>query len=195
MDNAFVGKGHGYETGSMGRCTAFDGYEVIANPLGGRDEAGRSQRKGGVFHCDYSSHSIALAVRKGGIVPARHDELYILMQHGGGREVLRIPTFYDHGEFRAMLLSMPEPLLYATLYTIYNAADNARSQGVRETQHKWAEAFVDNRIRRKRSRGQVTVSVETPFERDLRTGKANPSAVAIDTATGEMTPVDEPRAA
>jgi hypothetical protein len=30
MERAFIVKGHGYETGSMGRCTAFDGFDIIA---------------------------------------------------------------------------------------------------------------------------------------------------------------------
>lgn len=195
MQDVFVGKGHGYEKSDRGRCTAFDDYEIIAEPMGGFDQAGRDSRCGGVFMCDYQSHMIKLAVRKGGVIPSRSDELYILMHHGGGREVLHIPTFYDRGAFRETLLAMPEPVMYATLYTIYQTASQARDQAQKETSRKWGEAFLDNRIRRKRSRGRVTVSVETPFERDLRTGKAKPSAIAIDVATGEITPVDEPQAA
>jgi hypothetical protein len=186
MDTIFVGKGHGYETGSRGRCTAFDGFEIIAAPMGGTDA---------VFRCDYQSHSIRLAVRAETRLGDRPGDLYILMQHGGGREVLRIPTFYDHGEFREALLAMPEAVQYATLYTMYEIASQAGAQRAGETRREWGEAFLDGRIRRKRSRGRITLTVETPFERDLRTGKVSPTTVAIDVATGEVTPVDEPQAA
>lgn len=191
MQTIFVRTGHGYETGSRGRCTAFDGFDVIANPMGGTDGASREARCGGVFKCDYQSHSIRLAVMSGTNPEARHADLYILMQHGGGREVLRIPTFYDHGAFREALLAMPEPVQYATLYTIYEVASQGAAQRAGETRREWAEAFLDGRIRRKRSKGRITVSVETPFERDLRTGKAAPSAVSIDMSTGHVEPVEE----
>lgn len=195
MDTIFVGKGHGYETGSRGRCTAFDGFKIIAAPMGGTDAAGRASRCGGVFRCDYQSHSIRLAMRAEARLGDRPGDLYILMQHGGGREVLRIPTFYDHGAFREALLAMPEPVQYATLYTMYEIASQAGAQRAGETRREWGEAFLDGRIRRKRSKGRITLTVETPFERDLRTGKVSPTTVAIDVATGEVTPVDEPQAA
>jgi hypothetical protein len=111
--------------------------------------------------------------------------LFILMENGGGRSVLLLPMIYDQGAARDALLSLPESVLYAVLYSAWQAADNARSEAQNGTAQQWAEAYQDGRIRKRRRAGRVSVYVETPFERDLRTGKAKPSRVAIDMATGE----------
>jgi hypothetical protein len=193
MDQAFIRKGDGYERGSRtgedGRCTAFDGFTVIAAPLAGQDAAGRESR---VFRgerpgsgCDYSSHEIKLAT------DGFERGLYILMQHGGGREVLRLPDFYGAGlvDNRAALLAMPERQLYAMLYMIWQAAGNARQQATDRTAVKWRDAFLDGRIRKSRPKGgYFRVSIESESERDLRLGKARPSRIAIDVATGEAMP-------
>lgn len=184
MTSAFIRKGHGYENPSPGSgyepCTAFDGFDVIASPMGGFDRAAREGRCGGPFNCDYQSHAIQLATDKSG------SGLYILMQHGGGREVLKIPEFYDRGALLAQILALSEPLQYALLYTIHATADNARREAQGQTAQRWADAFNDGRIRKRRRAGRVSVYVETEFERDLRKGIVRPSAVAIDTATGEV---------
>lgn len=196
MENAFIRKGHGYEVTAtlnshLERCTAFDGFEVIASPLGGFDNASRESRvwkaEGASYGVTYGSHAIQLAIDVGDLPRG----LYILMQNGCGREVLRIGTGPHWRAMRDALLAMPERLLYSFLYSIWSTADSARSQAAATTQTKWAQAFVDGRIRKRRSAGRVTISVETPFEKDLRTGKAKPGRVAIDTATGEVSPVGE----
>lgn len=191
MSDVFIAKGHGYEIGSRGRCTAFDGYTVIANPMGGNDAAGRASRCGGPFRCDYQSHVIQLATRdadhrREGAEP----DLYILMHHGGGREVLRIPSFADRGAFAAALLAMPEAVQYATLYTMYSIASEAARQEGARTRTEWGMAILEKRIRTKRKGGRTTVSVETQFEKDLRLGIVKPTAVSIDIATGQIEPVD-----
>ena len=82
MDNALIRTGHGYETGSRGRCEAFDGITILARPLGGFSNEDRESR---VFPSKdgpgttYGSHSIALGEREGG-----RGELLILMQNGVG---------------------------------------------------------------------------------------------------------------
>ena len=185
MQGAFIRKGHGYENPSPGSgyepCTAFDGFDVIASPMGGFDRVAREGRCGGPFKCDYSSHAIKLAQDSFG------RGLYILMQHGGGREVLQVRDFYDHGALKAAILAMPEPVQYAMLYTLFETADNARREAESATAGKWAHAYQDGRIRKRRRAGRVSIYVETEFERDLRTGKARPGRVAINTATGEAT--------
>lgn len=185
MQSAFIRKGHGYENPSPGSgyepCTAFDGFTIIANPMGGNDRAGREGRCGGPFRCDYQSHVIRLARDSFG------RGLYILMENGSGREVLQVPQFYDHGALEAAILAMPEPLQYGLLYMIWNTATAARSEAESATSHKWAHAYQDGRIRKRRRAGRVSIFVETEFERDLRTGKAKPGRVAINTATGEVT--------
>lgn len=149
MNTAFVRFGHGYEQGRRGRCEAFDGFDVLANPLGEFDHAARESR---VFRRDsgnattYASHMIKLAK-----LTNTSRGLYILMHHGGGREVLAVPSFYDGGVLEAAILAMPERLQYALLYTIWQTARNAREQAQSETTFLWSKAFAEKRIRKRRA--------------------------------------------
>lgn len=149
MNAAFIRFGHGYEQSDRGRCEAFDGFDVIASPLGGFDEPSRESR---VFRrtsgnaTTYASHAIKLAKRG-----KTSSGLYILMHHGGGREVLAVPSFYDGGDLEAAVLAMPERLQYALLYTIWKTAKHARDEAQAETARDWAKAYVDKRIRRRRA--------------------------------------------
>ncbi len=157
----FIGKGHGYETGSRGRCVAFDDFTIIAAPLhqdgeGWKAAFGDEARASRVFGrqpngnggTDYGSHAIALARREGESKGA----LYLLMHHGGGREVLRIPPFYDGGALDAMILGMEERLQYALLYTLYKTACFARDAAVAETTEEWRSAVEEKRTRKRRGR-------------------------------------------
>lgn len=147
MQNVLMKKGHGYETGDRGRCEAFDGFEIIAAPLGGFDSADRESRvfmRASGNGTDYSSHAIKLARE-----PGRKD-LYILMQNGGGREVWRIPTFYDGGDLAEHIQGMPERIQYALLYSLYKMGLEAMRQGQIATTIDWRLAIVDKRIRRRR---------------------------------------------
>lgn len=159
---AFVRFGHGYETGSRGRCEAFDGFEIIAAPLSGDDNAGRASRvfpgRNGSPGVTYASHEIKLARWADG----RGRELYILMHHGGGREVLSLPSFYDGGALEAHILSLPERLQYALLYTIWSTAANARREAQIETAEHWATAFREKRIKTRRKGGRARVEIVHP---------------------------------
>lgn len=204
MTRAFVAKGHGYTNPSPGSsyepCTAFASYHVIAAPLPGNSAAERDARvfgrindKKGTGVC-YGAYIIALAVDERAwrddieTTLARNPDLYILMQNGCGREVLMVPSFYDRGDLSRALVALPERLQYAMLHTIWSIASNAREEAKHQTARLWGEAYLDGRIRKKTKRGRTTVSVETPFERDLRLGRTRPNSIAIDTATGEITP-------
>jgi hypothetical protein len=174
MDQVLIAKGHGYESGKYGRCTAFDGFEIIANPLGGYDAAARDSRvfgrkENGKGGCNYSAYSIKLGKRE------FCRDLYILMQHGGGREVWKIPAFYDNGELETHILAMPERLQFAILKTLYGMANAAKAQGETETRQKWAQAFADGRIRKKRATKSQGARVEIipQWEVDLKKEKAS----------------------
>lgn len=158
MYNAFIRSGHGYEVSDRGRCTAFDGFDVVAAPLHqeGKDwEAafGDKARESRIFRrangngTDYGSHAIALARMSGDSSGA----LYILMHNGSGREVLAVPTFYDGGDLAAHITSLPERLQYALLYTIWSTANNARYEAMQKTGARWATAFSEKRIRQRRA--------------------------------------------
>lgn len=176
MDTAFIRFGHGCEHGDRGRCEAFDGFEIIAAPLGEFDQASRDSR---VFHrpsgnaVTYASHAIKLARLAG-----TSSGLYILMHHGGGREVLSLPDFYDGGDLEQALHGMPERLQYALLYMIWKTARNAREEAQSETARRWAQAYADKRIRQRRatkSRGarvEIIPDWEAKSMRRARTGRA-----------------------
>lgn len=194
MQAAFIRKGHGYTSPSPGSgyepCTAFDGFTVIANPLGGFSNADRERRvfsikPGGETKVTYGSHAISLAYQTCDGERASRD-LFILMENGSGREVLRVRNGISGNPLEAMLLALPEALLYSLLYTLWDTANDARNAAETATAIKWRDAFLDGRIRKSRPRGgYFRVTVESEFERDLRTGKAKPGRIAIDVASGE----------
>lgn len=171
MQNVLIKTGHGYETGSRGRCEAFDGFDIIAAPLhqpgeGWQAAFGNAARESRIYNssgipgrgCDYGSHAIKLARQK-------HDgALYILMHHGGGREVWRVPEFFDGGDLAAHIVGLPERLQYALLYTLYSMARDARSQAQAETRREWAQAIVDKRIRRRKGH----IEIVPQWEIDLK---------------------------
>jgi hypothetical protein len=187
MHDIFIRSGHGYENHStQGRCEAFDGFDIIAAPLhqpgegwqaafGNEARASRIFRRpdgrGGETGTDYGSHAIKLA-RMNGLSGSRLSGLYILMQHGGGREVLAVPAFYDGGALEAHILAMPERLQYAMLYTLYTIASEARRQGRGEATAEWRLAIADKRIRRRKGR----VEIVQQWEVDLKAEKKRRAA-------------------
>lgn len=184
MDRAFISN---RVCGGEAERTAFDGFDVIASPLGEFSDADRGRRvwkaPGATWGTTYGSHAIKLAVEQG----ERGRGLFILMQHGGGRGVLSLYTGPDWQAMRDAFLAMDERTLYAVLYSVWETAERAQSHAESATASKWAHAYQDGRIRKRRRAGRVSIYVETEFERDLRTGKTSPGRVAINTATGEMT--------
>lgn len=190
MDNAFIRKGHGYDnpnTPGMEPCTAFDGFEIIAAPLPGNSNAERDARvfrwkSDGGGTC-YRAYVIALATDD------RGRGLYILMENGSGREVLKVPEFYDGGALKAAILAMPEREQFALLFTIWRTATNARSAAISSTSREWARAYDDKRIRTSRRGGQRRIYVESETERDLRLGRRTAAQVRFDPVTKEMQPI------
>lgn len=174
MKNVLIRTGHGYEQSERGRCEAFDGFEIIAAPLhqdgegwqaafGDKARASRSfPRKDGRPGVTYGSHAINLAKMP-------HDSaLYILIHHGGGREVWRVPEFYDGGDLAAHIVALPERLQYALLYTLYQMASEARTQAQRETAQKWSQAIADKRIRRRKGRVEIVQQWEIDLKKQAQ---------------------------
>jgi hypothetical protein len=156
----FIKSGHGYDVSDRGRCTAFDGFTILAEPLPGYDKAGRESRvfnrnadgSGGIT---YAPYTIKLARDDFAVDELdRNDfgvDLYLLVQHGAGREVWRLPAFYDGGELQAHILAMPERLQFALLFSIYRIASDSRRQFRLETEREWRQAFMDGRIKKHRA--------------------------------------------
>ena len=82
------------------------------------------------------------------------------MQHGAGRKVLRIPSFYDGGDLAEMIKGLPDRLQYALLYSIWKAASYARREAQTQTRREWAQAYVDGRIKKHRATKHQGARVE-----------------------------------
>lgn len=167
---AFIRKGHGYESGEYGRCDAFDGYKIITNPLPGYDSEGRAARvfrtqengNGGVC---YGAYTVKLALKEDNY----NRDLYLLVQHGAGREVWKMPQFYDGGEMQTALVAMPERELFALLLSIYKMASAARLQAEQETAQRWGQAFAEGRLKKRRAARGRPARIEIEPRQDVVT--------------------------
>lgn len=140
-------------------ATIFDGFEIIAEPLGDYSAADRERRvwqRGDGPGVTYGSHIMKLAQEPNG------RGLFILVEHGGGREVLALSTGPDWRAMRAAFLAMDERTLYAVLYSVWQSVADIRRAAQDETAGDWRKAFVHKRIRRRAypSRGIVKVWME-----------------------------------
>lgn len=150
--------------GGEAERTAFDGFTVLANPLGGFSNADRERRvwrsPGSTWGTTYGSHSIHLATEQG----ERGRGLFLLMENGAGRSVLAIATGPDWRAMRDAFLAMDERTLYAMLYSIWSTADNADTAARSDTAGKWAQAYADGRIRKRRATSTRGARVEIMAE-------------------------------
>lgn len=183
---ALIATGHGYETGSQGRCTAFDGFTVEANPLGGFSDTDRARRSfaqpdgPGVT---YGSHALYLLTRE----ERGERALFVGVHHGGGRQVWRVPACFGYlSETVAALAGMPERALYSLLWGLVEALDATRRAAIDDTATQWRRATLDKRVRvsRQPSKGRAFVWIEParePGESDevfeVRKAFARPSGV------------------
>lgn len=150
---------------SIRRVESFDGYDVLAHPLPNRDDRVFSRDESGTSRLavTYASHDVRIA-RPTGI--GSSSRLAILMHHGGGRHVLE---FYDSPlPIAAALLALPEREQYALAYTLFKQADECASGARAAEADRWAHAFVDGRIRKRRSGGRRYIHIETPDEKTRR---------------------------
>ena len=158
-NKSLVATGHGYAD-----CRAFAGFNILAAPLPGYsadEREARVFRRASGVGTDYSSHVIALAVQDDSASYEGGGRLFLLVSHGGGREVWSVPSFYDGGEYQRALVAMPERLQYAALYTLYKMASNARHEGLETTKREYTQAFVEGRLKKSRPKqGRVFVNIE-----------------------------------
>ncbi len=147
MRAPYIATGKGYEDDST-----FDGFTVISEPVAKREDRVWDSRDGrpGVT---YESHSLKLATN------AEGRGFYLLIQHGGGRRVLKLKEFYDGGAMFKAVLAMPEREQYALLYTLYCTAEDAAQAAQAETSAQWAQAFADKRIKKRRKGGALHVEL------------------------------------
>lgn len=154
MNSGFIARGTGYADDKT-----QEGYTVLREPLPEREQ--RVFGREGHRVC-YRAYSLKLAT------DGEHNRagLFILIAHGGGTEVLAMKSTYDAGEWRAALLAMPDEILYRLLWSIYATADEARTRGTKETSAKYAQAFVDGRLKKSRRTraGTCKVFIEDPAQ-------------------------------
>lgn len=147
------------------RVDNFDSYEVLAHPLPSRDDRvfHRGESETSRVSITYASHDVQIA-RPTGI--GSKGRLAILMHHGGGRHVLE---FYESAlPIATALLALPEPEQYALAYAIFEQADECAGGARAAEAKRWADAFIEGRIRKRRSGGRRCVQIETPDEKALR---------------------------
>jgi hypothetical protein len=147
------------------RVDNFDGFEVLAHPLACREDRVFRRNEGTLSPVAVTcgSHDVMIA-RPTGI--GRAGRLAILMHHGGGRHVLE---FYESAlPVASALLLLPEREQYALAYALFEQADECAAGARASVQQRWAAAYLDGRIRKRRRGSSRYVYVETPAERELR---------------------------
>lgn len=147
------------------KVETFEGYDVLAHPLPRRDDRvfHRGDTNATRVSVTYASHEIRIA-RPTGI--GGGSRLAILMHHGGGRYILE---FYESAlPTAAALLALPEREQYALAYTLFKQADECAAGARADEATRWAQAFVDGRIRKRRRDRQLRVFIETPAEQQRR---------------------------
>lgn len=143
----------------------FDDYDVLAHPLPSRDDRvfHRGESETSRVSVTYASHDVKIA-RPTGI--GSSGRLSILIENGSGRHVLE---FYESAlPITTALLALPEPEQYALAYTIFKQANECARWAHAAEAKRWADAFVDGRIRKRRSGGRRYVHIETPDEKARR---------------------------
>jgi hypothetical protein len=196
LQSALTAKGTGYHgspaTASWPgteRCTAFDPFDILANPLGGDTAAARESRvfasKSGGAGTTYVSHEFYLMRRK----DARPGDVafYVAVHHGGGRQVWALSSCYHYSEETiAALLAMPERALYSLLHGIVAALDDTKRAAERDTADEWRRATVGKRVKvsRQPTKGRAFVWIEperqegeSEAQHKLRCSLAKPSGV------------------
>ena len=113
----------------------------------------------GSIRVTHESHSVALAKEKDG---RGGGASYILLEHGGGRRVIRVHTSDD---WRAAIMTLPERMAYEVLRTTAAIAEDADRDGAEREGNTWRRAFVNGTIRKSRPKqGRVTVSIAPWYE-------------------------------
>jgi hypothetical protein len=118
---------------------------VLADPLPDREDRVFVDKSGRAV--TYGAFSIRLGRHKNG---GDRGGFAILVQHGGGSELVSLSTIYDDQATINQVLGLPERPLYGLLWSIWYTAKSADEVARQETRAEWSQAFVNNRIRKSR---------------------------------------------
>lgn len=156
---------HYYE--NRGDVDVFAEYEVIAEPLPTRES--RSFKRENGSGVTYASHSIKLA--KANSIRKDNSQIVILMEHGGGREIVEFMGCYNFDMIEA-ILAMPERAQYSLLYGIACGAGEVRTEARNDGVKYALNAYSEKRIRKRSSQGTTRYSVESRDEQARRLQRA-----------------------
>lgn len=131
-------------------------FEVLARPCADRESRVFKRTETSNAVC-YRAYSLALAKGNSGLWGG----LAILIEHGGGREALVLHSIYG-AEYDWLLTITDERRQYAALWALYKTADDARTIAKQETANRYAQAFAEGRLKKRRRNRRVYVEIEMP---------------------------------
>lgn len=167
MDAVFVA----YETHES---PIFDNFTILRTPLAKRED--RKLHYLGSHLVDYGSHEVSLAKYEAGDFRFSSGYFYILVEHGGGREVLQVR---GPRAFADAVLQLPEDQAYSVLYAIYHTAKSASYQAKEVTANTYAQAFIEGRLKKSRPKqGRCRVTIEPRSSQNNSVDKSTVLAIA-----------------
>lgn len=128
----------------------FAEYDELARPL--PQEESRVFDTGRNKVC-YRAYRLALAETKVSKI------LTILVEHGGGKEIIRIESQWISKEPLLAMMQINERGLYAILFAMYKTACEAADFATKATASKYRTAFADGRLMKRKIRGQSAYKV------------------------------------
>jgi hypothetical protein len=117
-------------------------------------ECGRIVKKGTYGHCDtigidYRSHYFSIV--------KRHGSCWLLVHHGGGQEEFeidysarRVPQFFE---------PLDSTERYLLMHLLFSVHKDARRAAAQQTAEKYATAFRQGRLKKRKARNNDTVKV------------------------------------
>lgn len=181
MQAVIIARGTGYADD-----TTFDDYEVVRHPCPERADRASFSYSGWyeptapvpprstISRVTHASHSVALAQSKR---YPKGGESFILLEHGGGRRVIRVFTSDD---WRAAILQLPERMAYEVLRTTAAVAEDADSAAATREGTRWRRAHINGTVRKSRPKaGRVSVTIAPWYESTADDMKALRAARAV----------------
>jgi hypothetical protein len=83
---------------------------------------------------------------------------FLLVQHCGGIERIQLASWNDH--LSATLLTMDTNTRYWLIHSIYRTANKVERETINNHTSRWANAFVDKRIKKQKRNGTVRVWID-----------------------------------
>lgn len=88
----------------------------------------------------------------------KHGNPHIFIKHGGGEESFSLG---HSGEiFEAILAGLDSNSRYLALFQLYKLITTSREFGEATARERWAQAFAEGRIKKRRKNGMTRVEIE-----------------------------------